>query len=89
MAKKETNKIKAEKLDRLREIFADTYFIQLDSDKFEEIGEFTYKPLLQSDELADAIEFVKGGLVPFRRIFPDVSLYSSPTGKSKLILCRK
>jgi len=38
---------------------------------------------------ADAIEFVKGGLVPFRRIFPDVSRYSSPTGKSKLIVCRK
>ena len=38
---------------------------------------------------ADAIEFLKGGLAPFRRIFPDVSLYSSPTGKSKLIVCRK
>lgn len=38
---------------------------------------------------ADAIEFVKGGLAPFRRIFSDVSLYSSPTGKSKLIVCRK
>jgi len=38
---------------------------------------------------ADAVEFVKGGLDPFRRIFPDVSLYHSPTGKSKLIVCRK
>jgi ubiquinone/menaquinone biosynthesis C-methylase UbiE len=38
---------------------------------------------------ADAMEFVKGGLDPFRRIFPDVSLYHSPTGKSKLIVCRK
>lgn len=38
---------------------------------------------------ADAIEFVKGGLDPFRRIFPDVSLHHSPTGKSKLIVCRK
>jgi ubiquinone/menaquinone biosynthesis C-methylase UbiE len=37
----------------------------------------------------DAMEFVKGGLDPFRRIFPDVSLYHSPTGKSKLIICRK
>ena len=37
----------------------------------------------------DALEFVKGGLDPFRRIFPDVSLYHSPTGKSKLIVCRK
>ena len=38
---------------------------------------------------ADALEFVKGGLDPFRRIFPDVCLYHSPTGKSKLIVCRK
>jgi len=38
---------------------------------------------------ADAVEFVKGGLDPFRRIFPDVSLYHSPTDKSKLIVCRK
>ena len=38
---------------------------------------------------ADAMEFVKGGLDPFQRIFPDVSLYHSPTGKSKLIVCRK
>jgi demethylphylloquinol methyltransferase len=38
---------------------------------------------------ADALEFVKGGPDPFRRIFPDVSLYHSPTGKSKLIVCRK
>jgi len=38
---------------------------------------------------ADALEFVKGGLDPFRRIFSDVSLYHSPTGKSKLIVCRK
>lgn len=38
---------------------------------------------------ADALEFVKGGLDPFRRIFPNVSLCHSPTGKSKLIVCRK
>ncbi|MEA1948925.1 MAG: methyltransferase domain-containing protein [Thermodesulfobacteriota bacterium] len=38
---------------------------------------------------ADAMEFVKGGLHPYQRIFPDVSLYHSPTGKSKLIVCRK
>ena len=38
---------------------------------------------------ADSVEFVKGGLDPFRRIFSDVSLYHSPTGKSKLIVCRK
>jgi ubiquinone/menaquinone biosynthesis C-methylase UbiE len=38
---------------------------------------------------ADAREFVRGGLAPFARIFPDVSLAHSPSGKSKLILCRK
>jgi len=38
---------------------------------------------------ADAGEFVKGGLAPFQLIFPNVSLFHSPTGKSKLIICRK
>ena len=38
---------------------------------------------------ADAGEFVKGGLKPFQRIFPNVSLFHSPSGKSKLIVCRK
>ena len=38
---------------------------------------------------ADALEFVKGGLAPFQPIFPDVSLFRSPSGKSKLIVCRK
>ena len=38
---------------------------------------------------ADAKEFVKGGLEPFQRIFSDVSLFHSPSGKSKLIVCRR
>jgi ubiquinone/menaquinone biosynthesis C-methylase UbiE len=38
---------------------------------------------------ADAGEFVKGGLEPFQRIFSDVSLFHSPSGKSKLIVCRR
>jgi len=38
---------------------------------------------------ADAREFVKGGLEPFQRIFSEVSLYHSPSGKSKLFVCRK
>jgi ubiquinone/menaquinone biosynthesis C-methylase UbiE len=38
---------------------------------------------------ADASEFARGGLAPFTKIFPDVSLAHSPSGKSKLILCRK
>jgi demethylphylloquinol methyltransferase len=38
---------------------------------------------------ADAKEFVESGLAPFRKIFPSVSLQHTPTGKSKLICCRK
>lgn len=37
----------------------------------------------------DSREFVKQGLSPFRKIFPDVSLSHTPSGKSKLIICRK
>jgi len=37
----------------------------------------------------DAGEFVKGGLDPFQLIFPDVSMFHTPTEKSKLIVCRK
>jgi ubiquinone/menaquinone biosynthesis C-methylase UbiE len=36
----------------------------------------------------DSREFVKGGLEPFQRIFSDVSLLHSPSGKSKLFVCR-
>jgi len=38
---------------------------------------------------ADAREFVEEGLDPFKLIFPDVSMFHSPSGKSKLIVCRK
>ena len=38
---------------------------------------------------ADAREFVKGGIEPFRNIFPGVSLTHTPSEKSKLIICRK
>ena len=38
---------------------------------------------------ADAKAFVYAGLTPFTEIFPDVSLAHSPSGKSKLIMCRK
>jgi ubiquinone/menaquinone biosynthesis C-methylase UbiE len=38
---------------------------------------------------ADSREFVKGGLEPFQRIFSDVSLLHSPSGKSKLFVCRR
>jgi ubiquinone/menaquinone biosynthesis C-methylase UbiE len=37
----------------------------------------------------DSKEFVKGGLKPFQRIFSDVTLHHSPSGKSKLFVCRR
>lgn len=38
---------------------------------------------------ADAKEFVQAGLTPFTAVFPQVSLTYSPSGKSKLVMCRK
>jgi ubiquinone/menaquinone biosynthesis C-methylase UbiE len=38
---------------------------------------------------ADSREFVKGGMEPFQRIFSDVTLHHSPSGKSKLFVCRR
>lgn len=37
----------------------------------------------------DSREFVQQGLSPFEKIFSDVTLSHTPSGKSKLILCRK
>ena len=37
----------------------------------------------------DSNEFVKQGLSPFTKIFSDVTLSHTPSGKSKLIVCRK
>lgn len=37
----------------------------------------------------DSREFVKQGISPFKKIFPDVALSHTPSGKSKLIICRK
>lgn len=37
----------------------------------------------------DAREFLEQGLTPFRNIFNDVTLSHSPSGKSKLVICRK
>lgn len=38
---------------------------------------------------ADAREFVKQGLLPFEKIFSQVTLTHTQSGKSKLIICRK
>lgn len=37
----------------------------------------------------DSREFLKQGLSPFKKIFTDVTLSHTPSGKSKLIICRK
>ena len=37
----------------------------------------------------DSREFLKQGLTPFKKIFTDVTLSHTPSGKSKLIICRK
>jgi ubiquinone/menaquinone biosynthesis C-methylase UbiE len=36
---------------------------------------------------ADAGEFVKGGIKPYQQIFSTVTLFHTPSGKSKLFLC--
>ena len=38
---------------------------------------------------ADAKEFVESGLKPFQQVFPSVTLHHTPSGRSKLICCRK
>ncbi|WP_246804588.1 hypothetical protein [Desulfosarcina cetonica] len=37
----------------------------------------------------DAQEFVNQGISPFQRLFSQVALTHTPSGKSKLIICRK
>jgi ubiquinone/menaquinone biosynthesis C-methylase UbiE len=37
----------------------------------------------------DAGEFVKGGIKPYQQIFSAVTLNHSPSGKSKLFVCRR
>lgn len=37
----------------------------------------------------DSREFLQQGLSPFKKIFNDVTLSHTPSGKSKLIICRK
>ena len=57
MARKETQKIKAEKLDKLRKIFKRAYLVQLMDDRWDELEVFTYKTLVDSGEIAEAQEF--------------------------------
>jgi len=53
------------------------------------ITAFMFRLRLKAMGSADAKEFVEAGLSPFRRIFPSVSLHHTPSGRSRLICCRK
>jgi ubiquinone/menaquinone biosynthesis C-methylase UbiE len=53
------------------------------------LAAFMFRLRLKAMGSADAKEFVESGLAPFRKIFPAVDLRHSPTGRSKLICCRK
>ena len=50
---------------------------------------FLFRLRLKAMGSADAKSFAKSGLAPYKEIFPWVSLRHTPTGKSKLICCRK
>jgi ubiquinone/menaquinone biosynthesis C-methylase UbiE len=50
---------------------------------------FMFRLRLKAMGPADAGEFVESGLKPFQRVFPSVTLRHTPSGKSKLICCRK
>lgn len=53
------------------------------------LAAFMFRLRLKAMGSADAKEFVESGLAPFQKIFPSVSLRHTPSGKSKLICCRK
>ena len=57
MARKETQKVKAEKLDALRKIFVETYLIQLNDDTYDKFGAFSYKTLFDGNDISNASEF--------------------------------
>jgi ubiquinone/menaquinone biosynthesis C-methylase UbiE len=53
------------------------------------LAAFMFRLRLKAMGSVDAKEFVESGLAPFQMIFPSVSLRRTPSGKSKLICCRK
>ena len=53
------------------------------------LAAFMFRLRLKAMGSADAKEFVESGLAPFREVFPSVILRHSPSGRSKLICCRK
>jgi len=53
------------------------------------VARFMFRLRLMAMGSADAREFVESGLKPFQQIFPAVVLRRTPSGRSKLICCRK
>jgi demethylphylloquinol methyltransferase len=53
------------------------------------LAAFMFRLRLKAMGSSDAKEIVQSGLAPFQKIFPSVSLRHTPSGKSKLICCRK
>lgn len=51
--------------------------------------DYKNKPIMLIMRPADSREFVKQGISPFKQIFTDVTVSHTPSGKSKLIICRK
>lgn len=50
---------------------------------------FMFRLRLMAMGSADAKEFVESGLKPFQQAFQSVTLHHTPSGRSKLICCRK
>jgi ubiquinone/menaquinone biosynthesis C-methylase UbiE len=53
------------------------------------VARFMFRLRLVAMGSADAKEFVESGLKPFQQVFPAVTLRHTPSGRSKLICCRK
>ena len=53
------------------------------------VARFMFRLRLKAMGSADAKEFVESGLKPFQQVFPSVTLRHTPSGRSKLICCRK
>ena len=53
------------------------------------VARIMFRLRLKAMGSADAKEFVESGLQPFQLTFPSVTLKHSPSGRSKLICCRK
>ena len=53
------------------------------------LAAFMFRLRLKAMGSADAKEFVASGLKPFQQVFPSVTLHHTPSGRSRLICCRK